>query len=295
MAAMRVYILAKKLGVKSTAIIEKSQDEGLDIKNHMSLVSADTADIIVSWFYPQIKTISELLEYLKTDCPPTQNFWYRGQGDIEWKLVPSLLRPDQKLAHEIPLMKAFQQNAFMFLPNKPMDEWEWMFLMQHYGIPTRLLDWTESPLVALYFSVCDQKLWNVDGTFFSLSPSVLNKMSGHESTHPRDILCFGHDEFMKKFNPTSVADLSTSLEPVAAIAPRIFERLRAQSSVFTIFHRKPTPIEKLGPGSCVQKYIIPAKSKENILDELENLGIDEFALFPELRTAANKSKRGIIS
>lgn len=291
---MRVYILAKKLGVESTAIIKKSQDEGLDIKNHMSLVSADTADIISSWF-KEINTIAELLEYLKAKCPSNKLFWFRGHGDKKWKLVPHLMRPGKKLDHEIPLMKTFQQNALTFLPNKPEHEWEWMFLMQHYGIPTRLLDWTESPLVALYFVVSNAERWDEDGAFFILSPDLLNKITSTEQRHPRDIPCFGHDKLLKAYNPSEVSDFSATLKPVAAIAPRSFERLRAQLSVFTIFHRDPTPIEELPPGQHIQKCIIPAESKENILKELDYLTIDNFALFPELGSAAEKSKKGIIS
>ena len=59
------------------------------------------------------------------------------------------------------LIKRFKQNAFQFLDLVPKDEWEWIFLMQHYRVPTRLLDWTESPLIGLYFAVSDKAVKRV--------------------------------------------------------------------------------------------------------------------------------------
>ena len=101
-----------------------------------------------------IKSIAELLDSLGTICSRAKTVWFRGHGDKSWRLEPALSRQD-KLAAEIQLMKRFKQNAFQFLPHVPQGEWEWMFLMQHYGVPTRLLDWTESPLVGLYFALLE--------------------------------------------------------------------------------------------------------------------------------------------
>ena len=50
----------------------------------------------------------------------------------------------------------------------------WLFLMQHYGLPTRLLDWTDSPLIALYFAIKDKTTDDEDGVIYGLMPTELN-------------------------------------------------------------------------------------------------------------------------
>ncbi|MGD0547872.1 MAG: FRG domain-containing protein [Terracidiphilus sp.] len=106
----------------------------------------------------QISGIGELLEVLpsiyKGKGSKPRKVWFRGHANHSWHLEPSLARSG-KLVAELQLMKQFKQNAFQFLDVPPQDEHEWIFLMQHYAIPTRLLDWTENPLIGLYFAVQD--------------------------------------------------------------------------------------------------------------------------------------------
>jgi len=59
----------------------------------------------------------------------------------------------------------------------PKDEWDWIFLMQHYRAPTRLLDWSESPLVALYFALVDKLQEDSDGALWCMDPIALNRIA----------------------------------------------------------------------------------------------------------------------
>ena len=81
----------------------------------------------------------------------------------------------KKPASENDLINKFRQNANLLVEQSPKTDFDWLFVMQHYGVPTRLLDWTESPLVGLYFAVTEHP--NADGTLWVLKPIELNKQT----------------------------------------------------------------------------------------------------------------------
>src|SRR5690242_12687378 len=92
-----------------------------------------------------IKSVSDVLPALKTQGN-SKLLWFRGQSRSTWNLVPSLARTAAHLQAENALIKRFMQNAVPHMERPAVGEWEWIFLMQHHRAPTRLLDWSESPL-----------------------------------------------------------------------------------------------------------------------------------------------------
>ena len=187
----------------------------------------------------EITSVAEFLEALRSHFDRDAPRWFRGHVDTDWVLLPSIARPPHDVEKEMTLMKRFRQNAYAFLPRPPGGEWEWLFLMQHYGVPTRLLDWTESPLMGLFFAV-EKSECSVDACVWALDPIGLNKVARLEPAHQHDLPLFGEDTELDNYLPSRIhgSPSMNSATPAAAIAPRQFNRLQAQLGVFTITHRE---------------------------------------------------------
>ena len=237
----------------------------------------------------QIKNVAALLGVLKQRKAKDSATWFRGQADFTWNLIPSISRERDGVDAEIALMKRFKQNAMHFLQSHPATDWDWLFLMQHYGVPTRLLDWTENPLIGLYFAVNEEKHYDKDGVLWGLLPKSLNKQ--YRPSYAEELPYFGVDDFIDLYLPKNMAlERSSRLEPIAAISARESRRLFAQLGVFTITHREVIPIEEAGDKQHVWRLVIPKEEKGNILNELAYLGVNKLALFPELPSVAEIAK-----
>lgn len=238
-----------------------------------------------------LETIGELIEALR-DYAGEKIVWYRGQVDAAWKLVPAIARQPKHLDAELTTIKIFKQNAGPHLRERPRSEWEWMFLMQHHRAPTRLLDWTESPLVGLYFALAGVKREHEDkdAALWFLDPVALNRHAGHHHTYPKEILAFDIDSALEGYLPDQVNARRTNLYPVAAIGPRNSPRMVAQAGTFTIMHATVIPVEEVGDSKHIWRMVIPAAAKENLRTELSMLGINEHILFPDLDRVADVAR-----
>ena len=130
-------------------------------------------------------TLSELSDVVCAARETNELFeettWWRGHANAEWRLEAQVYRkdpenPDRSSSAETALIGHFRSRA-PSRSHRPCpaadDFFGWLFLAQHYGLPTRLLDWTESPLVAMYFAVIDCP--DDDGCIWALGPTVLNR------------------------------------------------------------------------------------------------------------------------
>ncbi|MGW7208688.1 FRG domain-containing protein [Streptomyces sp. NPDC054837] len=203
--------------------------------------------------------------------------WFRGHANVRWELTPSLARRRDWMENELLLLKKFKQNAIPRLVNAPTGEWEWLFLAQHHGLPTRLLDWSENPLIALYFA-CESDQ-DTDGCLWVLRPSDLNAKSSPGSP---GLLLFGQDELLDSYLPEKARGPVAVQPPVAAVAARSFDRIVAQSGTFTICHRSFDPLEKAGSGDFLDSYVVPLARKAFIREQLKTLGINAMTVYPDL-------------
>lgn len=232
-----------------------------------------------------IRNITDLLKHVSTRVNNTKNpIWFRGHARKNWSLIPSLYRDNKKT--EMDYIKEFKQRATLLVEEpRPKAYHEWLFIMRHYRIPSRLLDWTESPLVGLFFAVYQNI--NEDGVLWALRPLKLNR-NVPDYEDDGSLPSFDENEdFLEDYTLESILANPTPKAPLAIIAPRNSNRMQVQLSVFTINQNNNKPIDKVGDGTHVWKYIIPKNAKEKLRKELDILKITYFQLFPELIPASD--------
>lgn len=104
--------------------------------------------------------------------------WFRGQANGSYSLTPSVFRTKNQgksiFLEETGMFNHFQLRVPEYHQNY-RNAFDWLCLMQHYELPTRLLDWTETALVALHFAVTNRNNWHVDGKLFALNAQMLNE------------------------------------------------------------------------------------------------------------------------
>lgn len=212
-----------------------------------------------------------------------RNYWsdlgwiFRGQDNIDWPLVPKAGRDEfykppidywkakgQK-GNDLGRFKSWREQAIAYCDSLPNDDFECLAYAQHYGLATRLLDWTTNPLVALFFAV--EQHGDTDGVVYCHLPWWVIKR--------QDI---------KLYDP---------MDRVAALIPRPFDRrIMAQRGVFTCHYelREPLKCEKVNEeaapaapdGVNLIKIRVFAKGKQPLQRQLSDLGISRKSLFPDL-------------
>ena len=239
-----------------------------------------------------IESIHDLLLALRNVAVPRELLWFRGHARENWSLVPSLARNANHLRQETEVIKRFIQLAVPHLTGDvPKNDWEWIFLMQHHRIPTRLLDWTESPLAALWFAVSSGDAIDAasSGAFWCLAPLSLNREAHFRGRLETELPGFGMDDVLDSWLPDR-QDKGMGQNPVAATGPRTSRRMAAQLGNFTISDRGSGPIEDVGARGHVWRFIIPAAAKPTMAEELKLLRFTELTLFPDLDRVASLTK-----
>lgn len=214
--------------------------------------------------------------------------WWRGQSDFDWKLEPSIFRKELEGYDEKSGIRRFIQKAQSRHNSVPpiSEQQNWLFLMQHYGLPTRLLDWTESPLIACYFATTQGKEDEKDGALYAISPYRLNEIQTEASK-----LLMPYDLLPKEIINSIFEKEQVEPQKIIAIRPAEVDiRLLVQMSVFTL-HGSNESLEDI-PSSqnFIYKITIPSTSKKRIKKQLKLLGVRESNIFPDLDHLAKEIK-----
>ncbi len=216
--------------------------------------------------------------------------WFRGHATVCGELTPKIHRANYNAAwksnkwFECQLIKDFQRLAIPMMP-EPFEferKLRWIFLMQHHGAPTRLLDWTESVLVALYFAV--QAGADGDGELWAMRPERLNANLGVTGVPCADTA--EAKEIVDLFDKDPCDDEAKVEYPLAIRPAMHFPRMAAQLSTFTVHPRRSRTANSLttvltNPEELV-RYVIPGGQKEHLRRELKAVGIAERTLFWDL-------------
>ncbi|KQH83888.1 hypothetical protein AMR76_20790 [Vibrio furnissii] len=281
-------------------------------------------------------SLSEYISIATSIVDQVDDVWFRGHASASYRLTPSVLRDSVPLTDgrgnqvedgQIVISEGgtvtginpermfyeFKSRAMPFLDREPKNNFEWMFLMQHYGLPTRLLDWTENALVALFFALEsfpkseEEKIYDHTASeeflehdefcphgaaVFVVSPSRLNEISIGRSD--KIYISEEPDKWESYFDPMNKP--SSNYTPIAIQSSHIDTRIRSQLGHFTLHGANIWPLDYYTTlRNVLNKIFIPYEYSLKIFHDLQALGISESFIYPGLESLSRDIKRKEIS
>lgn len=210
--------------------------------------------------------------------------WFRGHADKTWDLKPKLFRTGNEIRpiDEAELYGEFVRRGGTIAPTLAPDLHAY-FVMQHHGVPTRLLDWTASAFTALYFALrhttTDAAVWAINPLW--LNSQTVGRYGLVDPTIDPVAAAFRVDILWASMDaPSPNPLLSIAIRP-SWVSPRMF----AQRSMFTLHGATDIPIEQyrfINSESPLCRIVIPHRHREHVLVGLRACGITETAVYPDL-------------
>jgi hypothetical protein len=244
-----------------------------------------------------ISSIAELASRVESDSRDWRFRWFRGERK-DYKrtsLLPALYRTkrsDGKPHNENQLLQRFRLKSLSLasgpLPDRDATD-QWLFLARHVGLLTRLLDWTESLLVALYFALEEvgdaNAPGNTDAVVWMLNPMELNKLSYGDGLGEGFPINWMH---VGNIRGAWELDRVGTKFPVAVLPSYVHPRLGAQKACFTVHGwAKQSLKEQVGPDILKRDLLSPEKRGE-LRNQLRLLGVDHTTVYPDLEHLAQE-------
>lgn len=251
----------------------------------------------------EITDLKEFVETVKRINEEFKTIWFRGHESSDYTLTPSIFRPPFKCELESDFLIHFQSKSIPYLSKSfiAKNDFEWFFLMQHYGMPTRLLDWTSSAITALAFALFFRddasdsgKHFNKDVDIWCLDPLKLNGLARISETEKVPNIS-ANDQIQEFYKTGSMVPNY----PVAIFGPLNNDRIVAQKGVFTLYPFSETPpILENDPkvDDFLRKITIKGQSTINALKkELSVIGMSETSLYPDLEHLSLELRRELVN
>lgn len=192
---------------------------------------------------------------------------FRGQSDQN-PLLPSICRNDSKIdttEKEIKMLEDFKRRSSLLVSKNFSTDWEWLIFAQHFGLKTRLLDWTSNPLIALWFACQNQHKINNSSYLYILSCDDSMRVDLTKNSSP--------------FKTRSTKILRPTLNNERIVAQYGWFTAHAYSQTFKKFVTLETNIKTK---SNITEIEIPASLKKELLRKLSMFGINHGTIYPDV-------------